>query len=96
MAEKKERRYSVDFEHFENAMLTEAAIGHEIFNVRRWSMSKERRAKIVGMLKRFAAELKPEIDARKEQVRAYQGGPTEGQAIPMQGEAGSHPFPNGD
>lgn len=62
------KRYSVDFEHFENAMLTETNISWQVYLNARYKMPLERRQKVAGMLKRFAAELKPEVDAHKAEV----------------------------
>lgn len=93
MAEGKTRRYSVDFEHFENAMLTEANLGWQLFTRDRFNLPKERREKVVGMLKRFVAEMKPELDARKEQIRtkAIEEMPGFNAAASL-----AHHFPNGD
>ena len=69
MGEKKERRYAVDFEHFENAMLTEANLGWQVYMAQRWKMAPERRRKLTLMLKRFVGELQSEIDQQKAKVR---------------------------
>lgn len=93
MAEKKERRYSVDFEHFENAMLTEANLGWQLFMRDRFKLPKERREKVVGMLKRFVSEMKPELDGRKELMRtAATETMPEAEANPPH----RHIYPNGD
>jgi hypothetical protein len=91
MAEKKERRYSVDFENFENAMLTEANLGWQVFMQGRWEMSRERREKVVGLLKRFVNELAPEIQKQKTKVRELQA--IRDVALKS---AESHSFQNGD
>jgi hypothetical protein len=91
---KRERRYSVSFEHFEAAMLTEATLTYQLYERDRYHLDLPRRQKIAGMLKRFVAELAPELAAHKERVRAYQ----EAQAgKPDLNEASSLTrFPNGD
>lgn len=62
------KRYSVDFEHFESAMLTDAQLGWQLYCENRYKMDPERRLKLAGLLKRFNAEMKSEIDARRAEV----------------------------
>lgn len=90
MAEGKTRRYSVDFEHFENAMLTEANLAWQLFQRDRWAMVPERRAKIVGMLKRFVGEMKEEIENQKKDMRQKVAAAAQDPATP------NHVFLNGD
>lgn len=72
MAQKRERRYAVDFEHFENAMLVEANLGWQLYSRDRHKMSAERRQKITAMMRRFVAEMRPDLEMHKEAVRAAQ------------------------
>ena len=65
---KKQRRYSVDFEHYENAMLAESRLAWEMFFNERFKMPKERREKFTALLRRFVAETKPELDGYKARV----------------------------
>ena len=75
MKEQKTRRYAVDFEHFENAMLVEANLGWQLYSRDRHKMSIERRQKVTAMLKRFVAEMKGDIEAHKTLILAEQQHP---------------------
>ena len=71
------KRYAVDFDYYEQAMLTEANLSYQVYQRDHGTLPLDRRQKICGMLKRFIIELKPELDAHKEKVRAYQALPAE-------------------
>ena len=89
---KREKRYSVSFEHFEAAMLTEANLSYQLFMNRRYEMPLERRQKITAMLRRFVAEMAPDLAEHKEKIRQYQANQEATAAVAVSPRS----FTNGD
>jgi hypothetical protein len=67
-APRKEHRYTVAFEHYENAMLVEANLSWQVLFSKRGTLPKERREKLCALLARFVKEMKPEVDLHRAEI----------------------------